>query len=245
MSNSIMFRLPRFIKASFTGTTVVLACSLASNAFAFEHSSSIEHSITNATCQHNTPELKALADSSTGYNKAYALYRLAQVNITNEDKSTVITHLNDAIALLAPIRDPEADVLKAAIWGLLMGADPKSASTLYPQVQQTLAAAKAHKNAKPRALLIEGINAFYVPPAYGGGTEKARLLFKEALSYYQSPAKNAQISWGEVETNIWLGQVLEQEGQKEEARSAYEEALTLDPNCTWAKLQLSQLNEKP
>ena len=244
MSNATMSRLPHRIKASLTVTAVVLAIAFTSNTFAFEHSSNLELAITNATYQHDIPELNALADSSAGYNKAYALYRLAQVNMPNEDKSAVIAHLNDALTALTPISDPEAEVLKAAILGLLMGADPKSASTLYPQVQQTLTAAKAHKSAKPRALLIEGINAFYVPPAFGGGTEKARLLFKEALSYYQSPVKNAQVSWGEVETYIWLGQVLEQEGQKEEARSAYEEALTLAPNCTWAKHQLSQLNEK-
>ena len=240
MTHNALFHLPRTIKAPLTA--LALALSLSTQAFALEHSNKVEQAITNATYQYNASQLNALADSSTGYNKAYAYYRLAQIDIPNPDKSAVLANLDLALAELKPLNDPEADVLKAAIWGLMMGADPKSASTLYPQLQQTLAEAKEDINAKPRALLIEGINAFYTPPAYGGGTEKARTLLEEALNHYQASSTDAQVVWGEVETYIWLGQVLEQEQQTDKARSAYKQALALDPNCTWASQKLNALN---
>ena len=53
---------------------------------------------------------------------------------------------------------------------------------------------------------------------------------------------DAQVAWGEDETYIWLGQVLEQEQQTDKARSAYKQALALDPNCTWASQKLNALN---
>lgn len=109
---------------------------------------------------------------------------------------------------------------------------------------QLLETAKASPSARARALLIEGINRFHTPAAYGGGVDKALALLEKAAALFAQRADGKNLSpvaWGEAETHIWLGQVRARLGQPQQARAHYEQALSLDPSCAWANYYLGQL----
>lgn len=197
--------------------------------------------ITSAAYTGDTDVLHALAQASEGYHRAYALYRQAQLGFV-EPGEHLKPVLEQAAAILQPRQDAESKVLLAAVYNLSMGLEPSRAKQLAPKALELLAEAKASPFARPRALLIEGINRFYTPASYGGGADVALALLEEAAVLFTdatTAAGEENINWGEAETQLWLGQVHAALGQPDQARSHYEHALALDPACQWAQHYLN------
>jgi tetratricopeptide (TPR) repeat protein len=81
-----------------------------------------------------------------------------------------------------------------------------------------------------KAYLARGIGNYYLPPAFGGGTEPAIADFRKSLEF---DAKSA-------EANLWLGLGLRKARQNAEARKAFERSLELNPNRIWTRQQLEK-----
>jgi tetratricopeptide (TPR) repeat protein len=86
----------------------------------------------------------------------------------------------------------------------------------------------------PRVWLISGMSSMFTPKMFGGGSDKAEKDFKKAVELFASdnPMPPAP-SWGRADVYIWLGQALQKEQKKEEARAAYQKALELQPGNQW------------
>lgn len=218
----------------------IIIAAAATAAFLFSIScyavtSSNSELITAAAYANDVPQLQELSEQSTGYDRAYALYRLAQLSFAEPDKH-LQPQLDQATAILETMTAPEAKVLLAAVHNLSMGLDPRRAPQLASEVAQLLSAAKQDEQSRGRALLVEGINRFFTPPAYGGGVEVARDLLQQAAQHFDSrPDQTGSIRWGEAEVDLWLGQVYAALQQPAQALRHYDRALSADPACLWAQ----------
>jgi tetratricopeptide (TPR) repeat protein len=81
-----------------------------------------------------------------------------------------------------------------------------------------------------RAYIARGVGNYYLPPAFGGGTELAVSDFRKAI---ELDPKNA-------EAYLWLGLSLRKENKNGEARQAFQKSLELNPNRLWVKQQLEK-----
>jgi len=80
------------------------------------------------------------------------------------------------------------------------------------------------------AYVSRGVGNYYLPPAFGGGSDPAIRDFRKAIDL--NP-KNAD-AW------LWLGVALRRGNQDEEARKAFAKSLELNPGRLWAKQQLEK-----
>jgi tetratricopeptide (TPR) repeat protein len=81
-----------------------------------------------------------------------------------------------------------------------------------------------------RAYLSRGVGNYYLPGAFGGGTEPAIRDFQEAIHLDPKLA----------DAHLWLGIALRKAGKTAEARAAIQHSLELNPNRVWAKQQLGK-----
>jgi len=81
-----------------------------------------------------------------------------------------------------------------------------------------------------RAYIARGVGNYYLPPAFGGGTELAVSDFRKAIELDPKSA----------EAYLWLGLSLRKENKNGEARQAFQKSLELNPNRLWVKQQLEK-----
>ena len=75
-----------------------------------------------------------------------------------------------------------------------------------------------------------GVGNYYLPPAFGGGVDKAIQDFRKAIELDPKLA----------EAQLWLGIALRKANQNAEARQALAKSVQLNPNRVWAKQQLDK-----
>lgn len=80
------------------------------------------------------------------------------------------------------------------------------------------------------AYLSRGVGNYYLPPAFGGGIDKAIGDFQKAV----------QLNPKLAEGYLWLGLAYRKENKNEEARQALTKAVQLNPDRIWAKQQLEK-----
>lgn len=83
-------------------------------------------------------------------------------------------------------------------------------------------------------MLSRGVGNFYLPPAFGGGTDRAIADMRKAIELNPSLA----------EAHLWLGIALRKAGRNADARSSLEKAVQLNPKRVWAKKQLDKTPAK-
>jgi len=84
------------------------------------------------------------------------------------------------------------------------------------------------------AYLSRGVGNYYLPPTFGGGPELAVQDFRKAI----------QLSSKSSEAYLWLGIALRKLGKNQEARSALQQSVALNPNRVWARQQLEKTPAK-
>jgi tetratricopeptide (TPR) repeat protein len=133
----------------------------------------------------------------------------------------------------------ETHALLSTILGQEIGLDASTAPTLGPRVQQEMNAAIAMGPSNPRVWLLRGIQSIYTPAQYGGGLTNAESQLNRAVALFAADNPVAPSpSWGRAEAYVWLGQVLQKQNRKTEARAAYQQALTLQKDYPWVKYSL-------
>lgn len=80
------------------------------------------------------------------------------------------------------------------------------------------------------ARISHGVGNYYLPPAFGGGVDKAIADFEKAV----------QLDPNSAEAHLWLGIALRKAGRNAEARKALERSLHLNPDRAWARQQLEK-----
>ena len=84
------------------------------------------------------------------------------------------------------------------------------------------------------AYLSKGVGNYYLPATFGGGPELAVQDFRKAIEL------NSKSS----DAYLWLGIALRKLGKNQEARSALQQSVALNPNRVWARQQLEKTPAK-
>ena len=185
------------------------------------------------------------ADPLLLHYQGYALYRIAGIlqgrpAAAAPDLPLVLetarTKLEQSLAA-RPMAETHA--LLAQVLGQLIGADPSTAPTYGPRVQTEMTAATALGPSNPRVWLLKGIQSIYTPAQYGGGLSIAEGQLKRAIQLFVTDSPTPpDPSWGKAEAYVWLGQALQKQNRPAEARTAYQQALALQPDYPWVTYSL-------
>lgn len=186
------------------------------------------------------------------YYRSLALWRTASINMGMKKNAEAKKMLEEADGLLEQANKrtstAEALALHSSVLGQMIGlsGNPLSGMTLGPKAGGYLDRAKEMEPRNPRVWLISGMSAMFTPKMFGGGPDKAEKDFRKAADLFpaDSPTPPAP-SWGRADVYIWLGQALQQQDKKDEARAAYQKALELQPGNQWVtRVLLPSLDAK-
>ena len=187
------------------------------------------------------------ADSATCDNQyllAYTSWRTAQaLHQQPRSKKKRMRLLKGAQQWLEECLEQEPENAEAhALRGTVIGeriSGMFKGIALGPKSAKALDRAQELAPDNPRVAVQRGIAHFFTPKSFGGGTEKAERELSRALELFVSePEDQAWPDWGHVDALAWLGQVLARQGKVAEARSAYEQALSIQPEWRWVRDEL-------
>ncbi len=141
-----------------------------------------------------------------------------------------IEHLEEATQLDSTMADAWA--LLTSCYGQMMGLYPMKGRTLGPKSEKALKMAKELAPENPRVWLISGQQDYFTPEQYGGDKERALNKFQKAARLAEQETVDDPLhpSWGHVEAYFWLGYAHLQAERYEQARTALEKALDVNPN---------------
>jgi len=139
--------------------------------------------------------------------------------------------------------DAVAQALDAACNNVLAGLRNIVSGALNGhRANRSLAKALELAPGDPRVLLVDALNAYSRPSAFGGERPPTRRRFQEAADAYDAITQQAAPSpWGHAEALAWLGRTALEEGDTLAAREALERALILAPQYIDARDWLAQV----
>jgi tetratricopeptide (TPR) repeat protein len=155
------------------------------------------------------------------------------------DTQTVEAAINALERSSAKKSIPETAALLARSLGALIAADPARGMELGMRTRELMGAALDEGPANPRVWLLSGISAMFTPPEYGGGIGPAEERMRRAIELFAKDRPVAPLpAWGHAEAYAWLGQMLQQQDNIAQARTAYNKALELEKDFSWVKTVL-------
>ncbi len=194
----------------------------------------------------NTDALTQFSNDFTGYDKAFANYRLAiSASLTNQP-ALAKQAADQAITLLEEIEltepnNVEVKALLAQVYGYKIALEPMKGAYYGPKSGRKLAQAEALSPSNPRVLLIKGISAYSTPGIFGGNTETAYNAFNLAINEFSKDTQS-NYHWGYAEAYTWRGKMHQQQGEQQKAQADWQHALQIDPNNGWAQSLLNATN---
>jgi tetratricopeptide (TPR) repeat protein len=155
-------------------------------------------------------------------------------------------------ALAKAPRHADTIALKAGLQGLWLSFDPAAMMTLGMQMEQAMERARELEPANPRVVFLDGINTFHKPAFVGGGADKARVKFDQAIALFAKAAPGeagaagdpAALAWGADDAFVWAGRAAMKEKDYAAARAYYQKALAANPNNGWVRHSLLPNAEK-
>lgn len=175
-------------------------------------------------------------DALLNHYAGYALYSTAGPAL-DSDSEYAKSLLEEAESFLerSVVIQPmaESHALLGASLGMRIGG-PLSAIRLGRRSRAEFGRARSLGPENPRVRLLEGISAFHSPSILGGGHDAALEHFLAAIELFADDAPEPPLpAWGHAEAHAWLGQTYAALGRPDEARTAYERALSLEPGYLW------------
>jgi tetratricopeptide (TPR) repeat protein len=154
----------------------------------------------------------------------------------------------DKVLAKAP-KHADAIALKAGLQGLWLSFEPAAMMSLGMQMEQAMERARELEPANPRVVFLDGINTFHKPGFVGGGADKARVKFDEAIVLFAKAAPGEAgdpdaIAWGADDAFVWAGRAAMKEKDYAAARAYYRKALAANPNNGWVRHSLLPNVEK-
>lgn len=116
-------------------------------------------------------------------------------------KEQLVNHAQELIGEAFRLQgdSDELMVLQGFIYLGKLTVEPKEKSAIYIQSANSCFQKAMSLNGKnPRAFYMEGTALFYTPEFYGGGKQRAKPFFEQAMKKYQSyvPATSLSPDWG-------------------------------------------------
>ncbi len=195
-------------------------------------------------------QARAVAEQATNgsENKALAHYYVGLANfrminqIPEDDEDRREQVIEDAISHLkraTEVNETMADAwaLLSGCYGRMMGMNPMRGMSLGPKSNEAMETAKERSPDNPRVWIIDGTSDFYTPSMFGGDKEQALKKFKKAarLAEQESIDDPLMPSWGHAEAYAWIGIAHMDAERYDQARTAFETALDINPDYGWVK----------
>ena len=128
--------------------------------------------------------------------------------INKDDNSAKIIALMDKAELLVPNDTAKSEVytVRNMAYTQQMLVDPQSRYMTYgQQAGGALQKAMALYSSNPRAYYLRGMSLFNTPPQFGGGKDKAKVVFEKAIALYKSEHPQPLYpNWGYQQTEQQL-----------------------------------------
>jgi tetratricopeptide (TPR) repeat protein len=178
---------------------------------------------------------KPPADAARYFQAALAYSYAAEVALELRDKAAAerASRAGIAMAEQAVALNPSAAEhyrVLATLCGQVIPANVLAGIPFAKRAREAIAKALERNPKSPEAYLARGAGNYYLPPAFGGGVEKAIADFEKAIQYHPKFA----------DAYLWLGLACRKANRIPEARQAFEKAIELAPNRVWAKQQLEK-----
>ncbi len=176
------------------------------------------------------PEKKAYFQALVGYTLASQLQ--------HQDAKTSEALVDRTVKSLEGRKDAESLALLGACLGLKIGFSPMSGMTLAPKASGLFQQALKLSPGNPRVLFFQGLHVYHTPVYFGGGAEKAALIFEaaEKAAGEEQPAETAWAPrWGKAESLAWLA-LAQLDGHRiEAAHQSLAAALAMDGDYAFAE----------
>jgi tetratricopeptide (TPR) repeat protein len=179
---------------------------------------------------------RAPKDARAQYEAALAASYFAEVALELRDRKQAQQASEEGIrfAERAVALDPangEYYRILGTLCGQVIPANPLMGALNYgKRAREAINKAVELGPRSPAAYLARGVGNYYLPAAFGGGTELAIADFRKAM---ELDARGA-------EAYLWLGLSLRKAGRNAEARQALEKSLAINPRRVWVKQQLEK-----
>jgi tetratricopeptide (TPR) repeat protein len=183
----------------------------------------------------HTAAAKAPQNAEAQYRAALASSYLAEVLLEVRDKRAAQQAAEQGVkaaerAIALQPETAEHYRVMGTLCGQVIPASPLAGLSYGKRAKDAIDKALQKDPKSPRAYIARGVGNYYLPPAFGGGTELALADFRKALEF---DGKNA-------EAYLWIGLSLRKENKHAEARRAFQKSLELNPNRVWVKQQLEK-----
>jgi tetratricopeptide (TPR) repeat protein len=126
--------------------------------------------------------------------------------------------------------DAEYRRLLGTLCGQVIPASPLSAFSFGRCALDEIETALRLNPRLAEAYLSRGVGNYYLPPAFGGGLEKAERDVAHAI----------ELSPTSPDAHLWMGLILRRQGKLEKAREHLDTAARLAPDRDWIKSQLAK-----
>ncbi len=179
------------------------------------------------------------------YYIGLADYRLVSYYFSKQNKDQARAFIDDGIDQLQQCvaeqsNFAEARSLLSALYGNKIAVSPFSAMTLGPKSGEEMGKALELEPKNPRTQLIAGWSAYFTPKMFGGGKDKAKIYFEQAIAYFDSFKVSDPLmpDWGRDEAYVWLGIAQMEDQAFEAAKANFDQALAINPENGWVKYAL-------
>lgn len=154
----------------------------------------------------------------------------------------ILEYVNYAIDHLEAATDrdesfAEGWLMLSAAYGQKMQARPLRAVTLARKFNRAMSRAQELAPDNPRVVLLKAITDYNLPRIVGGNKDRALEDMYRAARLFQEEVVEDPVlpSWGHEDTYARIGIVYMDRGNLEEARTAFERALEINPDFGWVK----------
>ncbi len=157
----------------------------------------------------------------------------------------ILEYVNYAIDHLEAATDQdeffaEGWLMLSAVYGQKMTVRPLQAVSLGRKFNRAMSRARELAPDNPRVVLLRAITDYNLPRIVGGNKDRAlEGLYRAARLFEEEVVEDPVLpSWGHEDTYARLGIVFMDRGNLEEARTAFERALEINPEFGWVQRTL-------
>jgi tetratricopeptide (TPR) repeat protein len=188
------------------------------------------------------------------YYRSYTEFRLLMLSDEAASKALMPTANEHAEALVQ--QHPQwSDALTLLAGITMLHIDGMNAITLSPKCTKLHESSIAADANDPRALIIRGLYTMNAPAFFGGGADKAREYFTQAITLCEKNGINAaptpttlgskpQVTWGYLDALIWAGRCHVKMKQYSQGIAFFKKVLALAPDYVWVQQLLLRAEQK-
>lgn len=197
--------------------------------------------IEQAAQQLDSKTLLTMSQTTSGFDKALANYRLAVTSQLSDKLEEAKAYLLTAEEILTHEGEPKtADhyALLAQIYGYHIALSPMKGALYGPKSASALNKAFSLDSENPRAHFVAGVSKYNTPALFGGSKKSALSAFDGAINRY-SDNDTSGFNWGNAEAFVWRGLTHLALNDVEKAKADWQSALLIAPNYGWPKMLLA------